>query len=262
MIYLTKLAREARTRITIQNLKVTQVEFGYELTYGVSSSVEVLWPKMFIRRRPEDFVTKPPIRSSTREVAVAREARRAKSKKGTKPKDAEPKPKDTQRPTSRNIQAITQLEREALHDRTRSEKVSDQVAKFSGSMLFVWFHVAWFGFWMLINLNLIPGIEPFDPFPFSLLTMMVSLEAIFLSTFVLISQNRANQQADKRAHLDLQVNLLSEQEMTKVLEMLKMLCEHNGLKITAQDRDVKDLIAATDLHELARELESRLPEQH
>ena len=169
------------------------------------------------------------------------------------------KPKGESRPATENIQAITHLERQALHQRSKAERISDQIARTSGSMKFVWFHFVWFGFWISANLNLIPGVSAFDPFPFSLLTMIVSLEAIFLATFVLISQNRASQQADKRAHLDLQVNLLAEQEMTKILELLRALCEHSGLKDTAQDSDMKQMIARTDVHEIAEELESKLP---
>src|SRR5262245_26342573 len=133
------------------------------------------------------------------------------------------------------------------------------IAKFSGSMAFVWFHVIWFSLWILANEKIISVLEPFDPFPFSLLTMIVSLEAIFLSTFVLISQNRASQQADKRAHLDLQVNLLAEQEMTTILELLKRLCEHQGL--TLEDGKVERLAAKTDVRKVAKALDRDLPEQ-
>ena len=84
----------------------------------------------------------------------------------------------------------------------------------------VYLHAVWFIVWITINLRWIPGVKPFDPFPFGLLTMIVSLEAIFLSTFVLVSQNRMTVLADKRADLDLQINLLSEYEVTRILTLV------------------------------------------
>jgi uncharacterized membrane protein len=90
-------------------------------------------------------------------------------------------------------------------------------------------HLAWFGTWIVVNGGVLPGFEPFDPYPFSFLTLVVSLEAIFLSIFVLLSQNRLTRQAEKRAHLDLQVNLLAEQESTIALQLLQRICEHLGI---------------------------------
>ena len=113
-----------------------------------------------------------------------------------------------------NVQAIKRWEQAALHSRSSAEQLSDWIISTvaGGSILFL--HFGWFAFWVLANLGIIPGITPFDPFPFPLLTMTVSLEAIFLSLFVLASQNRLSRQADKRAHLDLQIDLLAEREMT------------------------------------------------
>jgi len=105
----------------------------------------------------------------------------------------------------------------------------------------------------------VSGITPFDPFPFSLLTSIVSLEAIFLTLFVLASQNRLTRETDKRAHLDLQVNLLAEQEMTVVLRMLKELCEHFNLTATARSEIFRGLIRQTDVGELAERVERDLP---
>jgi uncharacterized membrane protein len=100
--------------------------------------------------------------------------------------------------------------------------------------------------------------KPFDPFPFSLLTSIVSLEAIFLTLFVLASQNRLTGEADKRAHLDLQVNLLAEQEMTVVLRMLKDLCDHFALTDTTQSDEFRALIKRTDVRDLAERVEQTL----
>ncbi len=110
---------------------------------------------------------------------------------------------------------------------------------FSGRMVFVYFHVAWFGIWILANLGFF-GIKPFDPFPFGLLTMIVSLEAIFLSTFVLISQNRSAAEADRRADLDLQMDLLTEHELTRVIKMLDEIQDKLGIE-NASDMELPDL---------------------
>ena len=103
-----------------------------------------------------------------------------------------------------------------------------------------------------------PGIRPFDPFPYQFLTFVVSLEAIFLSLFILMSQNRANKQADARSHLDLQINLLAEQEATKMLEMLQSLCEYHKLAV-ARDPEVDLLKSPTKPAELLTELQEHLP---
>ncbi|HEX8852086.1 MAG TPA: DUF1003 domain-containing protein [Pyrinomonadaceae bacterium] len=127
----------------------------------------------------------------------------------------------------RNISAISAVQDKDDAARTFSERVSDLVTRFSGSMLFVWLHALWFGLWILLNVGLlhIPHVSEFDPFPFGLLTMIVSLEAIFLSTFVLISQNRMARLSERRSELDLHVNLLAEQKATKTLEMLDIIAK-------------------------------------
>ncbi len=118
-----------------------------------------------------------------------------------------------------NIHTIVQLRDRAAKSRNLQERVADTITDFSGRMTFLYFHMVWFGVWIALNLG-VGGVKPFDAFPFGLLTMIVSLEAIFLSTFVLISQNRTNVEADHRADLDLQINLLTEHEMTRVIKML------------------------------------------
>lgn len=122
----------------------------------------------------------------------------------------------------KNIAAVMKAQRQVTQARTKQGQIADSITSFSGSMAFVYIHAVWFGLWILLNVGLlhVPHLSQFDPFPFGLLTMIVSLEAIFLSTFVLISQNRLAQASERRAELDLQVNLLAEQKATKVLEML------------------------------------------
>jgi uncharacterized membrane protein len=114
----------------------------------------------------------------------------------------------------KNISAISTVQRRENAALSAQEKTAGWITDLSGSMLFVYFHAIWFGLWILLNIGVvhIPHLTSFDPYPFGLLTLVVSLEAIFLSTFVLIAQNRMARQSQQRAELDLQINLLSEQK--------------------------------------------------
>jgi uncharacterized membrane protein len=164
-------------------------------------------------------------------------------------------------PAEKNIQSIANLEYSALNKRSRADRISDAITRFSGTSTFVIIHVVWFMLWILINVNLIPWIPAFDPFPFGFLTMIVSLEAIFLSTFVLISQNRMSHMADKRAQLDLQVNLLAEQEMTMVLQMLQRICNHLGLEAEIyDDEEMQQLVKKTDVDKIVKKIEEEIPD--
>ena len=152
------------------------------------------------------------------------------------------------RPAAKNIEAIAALEREALHDRSGLERVTDIITAMAGSPTFIVVHAVWFVVWITVNLL---RRSPFDPYPFSLLTLGVSLEAIFLTGFVLMTQNRMTLQADKRAHLDLQVNLLAEQELTAMLQMLYALCRRSGVDVTLRDGQISELLKDTDIHQIA-----------
>ncbi len=131
--------------------------------------------------------------------------------------------------TKRNVEVVRKLEEATNAEKKTSERVAEAIARFCGSMTFVWVHVVWFGLWTLINL--IPGLRHIDPFPFTFLTLVVSLEAIFLSTFILISQNHDAKISERRNHLDLQINLLSEQENTRMIEMLTAIARKVGAEI-------------------------------
>ena len=125
--------------------------------------------------------------------------------------------------TNRNVKIVRKLEESAKQERTKADLVAERIANFCGSMTFVWVHIVWFGGW--IGFNIIPGLPHIDPFPFTFLTLVVSLEAIFLSTFILISQNYDAKISERRNHLDLQINLLSEQENTRMLALLRAIAE-------------------------------------
>lgn len=154
--------------------------------------------------------------------------------------------------TQRNVEAILQLEKAAKEERTGSDLVAEAIANFCGSMLFVWVHVIWFGIWIFVNL--MPGIKHIDPFPFTFLTLVVSLEAIFLSTFILISQNHDTKISEKRNHLDLQINLLSEQENTKMIGILQAIADKVGADVI-QDHHLQALSEETEPERLVKQIE-------
>jgi uncharacterized membrane protein len=163
-------------------------------------------------------------------------------------------------PAKKNVRTIARLENAMLHHRSATARISDVVCRKAGSGTFILIHIAWFAAWILINLGAVPAIQPFDPYPFTFLTMVVSLEAIFLSVFVLISQNHMAHLADRRAHLDLQINLLAEQENTIMLRMLRRLCEKQGIRHDRDQDEEETLFAKTDLEALMKDLEEHLPD--
>jgi len=156
--------------------------------------------------------------------------------------------------TQKNVETVTRLEEAAREQRTPTDRLAEKIAGFCGSMTFVWVHVIWFGGWIL--LNLLPGVRHVDPFPFTFLTLIVSLEAIFLSTFILISQNVDSRISERRSHLDLQLNLLSEQENTKMIMMLHAIATKVGADLT-QDPDLKALSEETRPERLIEQIEAR-----
>ena|SRR5436190_11211914 len=160
--------------------------------------------------------------------------------------------------TRQNIKQISELERDHLARRSISARVGDAIAAVAGQTWFIVVHAVWFTIWMFLNSKAVSGLPPFDPFPFALLTMIVSLEAIFLSLFILMSQNRSSHQADQRNHLDLQINLLSERENTKMLQMLQAICAHHGLAI-GKDPEIAELAKRTEPQQVLEELEDNLP---
>ncbi len=139
----------------------------------------------------------------------------------------------------RGMESLQSIKAEAQRYESLSERVADFFTSLSGSMQFVYLHAAWFVIWVSWNTSLIPGLQPFDPFPFGLLTMIVSLEAIFLSTFVLISQNREQKVNAIRDEIDAQINLYQEQELTQVLRIVHRIEKHLGL----QDDDEESIRA-------------------
>lgn len=163
-------------------------------------------------------------------------------------------------PMDYNVEAIARLELKEMHRRSAGEKVSDFFVSFMGSMPFLLFHVVGFVVWIAINLGFVPGVPAFDPFPFGILTLIFSSEGVFLAIFILISQNRMTRQSDKRAHLDLQVSILAEQEMTMMLRMQRKLCEHLGVEVEDVRAEADRMVEETDVQRLVETLEEKLPE--
>ena len=160
-----------------------------------------------------------------------------------------------------NIRAIADLETRALHQRGTANRLSDAISRATGSVPFALFHIVGLSVWFVLNTRVFRGVEPFDPFPFNFLTVVVSLEAIFLSVFVSMSQNHMTRQAEKRAHLNLQVDMLAEQELTAILRMVQGLCKKHGVEVRMGDDRLKELVKETDVQSLAAALEDRLPDK-
>jgi len=132
------------------------------------------------------------------------------------------------------------------------DRLSDRVSDFASSTSFLLIHIAWFAGWITMNTI---ARKPLDPYPFTFLTFLVSLEAIFLTSFVLISQNHLEAQAHRRAALDLQINLLAEREMTSVLRTVSAIATHLGLASECNDHELQELVEETDLEAIANTVE-------
>lgn len=162
-------------------------------------------------------------------------------------------------PAAYNVEAMARVEHEALHQRTTAERVSGAITRFTGSMMFLVFQVMLFVFWVVVNLGLTPGVELFDPFPFGVLTLIVSAEGVFLAIFILISQNRMTRQADRRAHLDLQISMLAEQELTMILRLQQRLCRRLGVEVENEKEEVTQLMQRTDVQRIMDDIDEKLP---
>jgi len=164
------------------------------------------------------------------------------------PRDA--RPTNLDKLTKRNVASVVRLERAEASGRTLTDRIADRITAFCGSMHFVWTHVLWFAAWIGWNVLRRPA---FDAFPFPLLTLAVSLEAIFLSTFILVSENRQAWVAERRNHLDLQINMLAEQENTKMLMLLAQIARKVGVEL--DDAEVRALATPVDTDRLVAQID-------
>ena len=157
----------------------------------------------------------------------------------------------------RRRRAIKSFKAKADAKRTPVEKFADFLTAKFGTVTFLALNFIWFTVWILINTGKIPSVEMFDPFPFGLLTMIVSLEAIGLAIIVLISQNREARISELREEIELQLNTISETEVTKLINLMALLLEKQGFKID-DDPELKKMLKPIDSAELARQLENEL----
>ena len=155
----------------------------------------------------------------------------------------------------RNIQTLFDLRAELEQHKDMKDRLADWVTAWSGSMSFVAVHIVWFAAWIAVNLGWTP-VRVFDPAPFSMLTLVVSLEAIFLATFVLISQNRQAEVDSQRNDLDLQIDLLAEYELTRVLTLVDAIADHLGIEI-AKDPELDELKRDVIPEEVVKEMQQR-----
>jgi len=155
----------------------------------------------------------------------------------------------------KNIDAIAQVEQQLLGRRSRVERLGDGIAAFFGSLWFIAAHTVFLTIWIVLNIELLPGLMAFDPYPFPFLGLIIGIQFIFLTTFVLMNQNLQSRRQEKWGHLTLQVCLLSEQEVTKNMQMLHLLCKHLNLDQPGADEELYDLSQTTQVTTLAEEIE-------
>lgn len=151
-----------------------------------------------------------------------------------------------------NIRSMLRLSNQRLRERRFQDKLADGITQVSGRMPFVYFHAIWFAAWIVLNTGH-AGVKIFDPYPYGFLTMIVSLEAIFLSTFVLISQNRLSAEADRRADLHMHIGLLNEAKMTHALTMLHSIQKKLDIG-TDDDPALIDFLMQTSPEEVLAEI--------
>lgn len=156
----------------------------------------------------------------------------------------------------RRRRVIKSFELEAQEARSNIDKFVDSSTHFFGSVAFAFLNAIFFCVWIIINVGAVPGIVPFDPFPFTFLTLVVSLEAIFLSTFVLINQNRQSITDDLRQEVDLNVNLVAEEEITKILKLMARLYRHMGIS-SENDPELHLMMQPLRPEDIERELRTK-----
>ena len=183
---------------------------------------------------------------------------RTRAAPGAGPVYPPPQPPGLSPVLERNIQALQERRRREEREASAEERGAEAITRFTGSMRFVYLHLALYGSWIAANLGWVPGVPAWDP-SFVVLAMVASVEAIFLSTFVLISQNRMAAAADKRADLDLQVSLLAEHEVTKLATLVAGIADRLGVR-TEADPELGEITRDVAPEAVLDELEAAGPE--
>lgn len=181
----------------------------------------------------------------------------------TTPTVPPPPPESLSSSLLRNIEALHRRRKEEEETASIEERLARAITRFTGSMRFVYLHALVYGFWIVANLGFVPQIRPWDP-TFVVLAMVASVEAIFLSTFILITQNRMAESADRRAELDVQIGLLAEHEITKLVQMVSAIAERAGVppapgEVEELKRDVAPEAVLDAIEESERQGDERTP---
>jgi len=158
-----------------------------------------------------------------------------------------------------HVDLIAKHEQEFLAQRTRAERMTDAVAGFVGSVPFVVAHLCVFAVWLALNLW--PGIHHYDPKPFNLLACIVGMEAILVASFILMRQSRLGRRSDERDHLMLQILLLTEKEVTTVLDVNRQIARQVGLEKLANNPDVKEMSQHTSIEDVAQTIKDTITEE-
>ena len=157
-----------------------------------------------------------------------------------------------------NIETVVRLEAEQEKNIPHANLFSEAVGRFAGTNNFIVTQIAGVALWIGINTGTLRTVPVFDPYPFGLLAVVLGLEAVLLTAFVLIRQNRMSQKADHRSHLDLQINLLAEKEVTKVIQLLQRMSRQMGIEEQVTDSETRELGKDTEVEDVARDLKNNL----
>ena len=162
-------------------------------------------------------------------------------------------------PTAKkNVETIAKVEQQLVGRRSRLDRIGNAIAGFFGTPRFVVAHAFFFTVWFAINRGFFSSIEPFDPYPFPFLGLIVGIEFIFLTTCVLMNQSLQSRREEHWAHLNLQLAMLAEHEVTKNMQMLHLICQHLGIEQPTADHEVKELVKVTPVTTLVEEIASKL----
>ncbi len=164
-------------------------------------------------------------------------------------------------PVERNIRSIARMEEDREERKTAMDRFAGAVGSFVGSKLSIFLHLLWFSTWLLINTHHVSGVHAFDPAPFSLLGLCVSVEAVLLSSFVLLKQNHMQHRADHLEQLNLQIDLLTEKEVTKSLQLLRAICIKLEISEAVGDAELAEMSQVTSVGTLAERILTDLPPQ-
>jgi uncharacterized membrane protein len=172
-----------------------------------------------------------------------------------------PQDSGTTKAQATNIDAVVRLEAKDEDRVSHINRLSEAVASFAGTNVFILLQLLAVALWVSLNSGTFTAFPAYDPYPFSLLSVIMSLEGVLLTAFVLIRQNRMSERADRRSHLDLQINLLAEKEATKAIQLLQRMSRHLGIEDKTLDPEVRELSKDTAVERLARELRDNLDKE-